>query len=83
MHDAIQAEQHTIPGVAICTEPFSIGAAQVAKMRGADGFRFAVVEHPLGSLDDEELWRRAEDALPQVVAIATGGDAGGGTGGDR
>ncbi|MQA83824.1 MAG: hypothetical protein GEV03_04090 [Streptosporangiales bacterium] len=72
MHDAIQVEGHDIPGVAICTEPFSYGAAQLAKMRGAEGFRFAVVEHPLGSLGDDDLWHRAEAALPQVVDIATG-----------
>lgn len=72
MHDAIAAEQHDIPGVAICTEPFRVGAAQLATMRGAEGFRFAVVKHPLGSLDDDGLWERAEEALPQVVSIAAG-----------
>lgn len=74
MHDAVQVEGHGIPGVAVCTEPFSFGASQLAKMRGAEGFRFAVVAHPLGSLDEEALWSRAEDALPQVVSIASGGD---------
>lgn len=72
MHDAIQVESHGIPGVAICTEPFRVGAAQLAKMRGAEGFRFAVVQHPLGSLDEAALLQRAEAAVPQVVAIATG-----------
>lgn len=74
MHDAIEIERHGIPGVAVCTEPFSHGAAQLATMRGAEGFRFAVVKHPLGSLDDDGLWARAEEALPQVVSIATGAE---------
>lgn len=74
MHDAIQSERHGIPGVAICTDQFSYGAAQLAKMRGATDFRFAVVEHPLGSLDEQGLLERAEAALPQVVSIATGTD---------
>jgi hypothetical protein len=72
LHDAVQSEQHSTPGVAIVTDQFAHGAAQVAKMRGAPDLRFAVVEHPLGSLDEEALWARAEEALPQVVAIATG-----------
>jgi hypothetical protein len=74
VHDAVEAELAEVPAVAICTAQFRQGAEAVARMRGLPEYRFAVVDHPLGVLDGEELRERAEQALPQVVAVATGSD---------
>lgn len=71
----MEAELAGTPAVAICTDQFRQGAQAVARMRGVAGYRFAVVDHPLGVLDDDGLAQRADQALDQIVAIATGRDA--------
>jgi hypothetical protein len=72
LHDAVAIDRIGVPAVALISDQFRNGAATVARMRGADGYRFTVVQHPLGSLNEERLWERAEEAYPQIVAIATG-----------
>ncbi|MDY7102756.1 MAG: hypothetical protein S0880_16360 [Actinomycetota bacterium] len=72
MHDAVALEKLAIPSVAVCTDQFEVGAKAIARMRGAPDYRFAVVTHPLGPLDTEGLRARAEEAYPQVRAIALG-----------
>lgn len=68
----MEAELAGTPAVAICTDQFRQGAQAVARMRGLADYRFAVVDHPLGVLDEARLAERADQALDQVVAIATG-----------
>jgi hypothetical protein len=72
VHDALQVEQFGVPAVPVCTNAFVAGASMVAAMRGAPDLRFAVIEHPLTTADEEGLRQRAVDALAQIVAIATG-----------
>lgn len=71
----MESELAGTPAVAICTDQFRQGAQAVARMRGVADYRFAVVDHPIGVLDDDGLAHRAEQALDQIVAIATGRDA--------
>lgn len=72
MHDAIELEQHGVPAVCLITDPFRASAAGIAKARGHKGLRCAVVEHPLGYLNSDELRERAEHAASQAAAIALG-----------
>lgn len=69
--DAIAADELGVPAVAVCTDQFEVGGAAVARLRGLPDYRFAVVPHPVGTLDDEGLADRARSAVPQIVAILT------------
>ena len=68
MHDSIELEKLGVPSIAICTEPFKSGAHAVAKLSGMPDFPFAVVQHPIGTLDESGVRGRAADAVPQVIA---------------
>jgi hypothetical protein len=61
-----------VPAAVICTEEFIPTARAQAAISGNRDYAFVVVPHPLGSLTDAELRRRAETAMPQVIAILTG-----------
>ena len=61
-----------VPAAVICTEEFIPTARAQAAISGNPDYPFAVVPHPLGSLTPAELRKRAEAAVPQVIAILTG-----------
>ncbi|MCE2465823.1 MAG: hypothetical protein J4G01_07080 [Dehalococcoidia bacterium] len=69
MHDAITVEKAGKPAAAICTEPFVPTGRSIAKIRGIDGYPFAVVTHPVGSVEDGVVMERAHQALPRVLEI--------------
>ena len=69
MHDAITVEKAGKPAAYIATEPFIPTARSVAKIRGIEDYPFAVVAHPVGSLDEEAVLARARRALPRVLEI--------------
>jgi len=55
----------------ICTEPFRQTVEAICQTRGVAGFPFVIIDHPIGSLSEEELQGRAEIAAKQVIAILT------------
>jgi hypothetical protein len=69
LRDGITIEQRDVPAAVICTRPFIPTARAMAKICSLPDYPFAVIDHPIGSLTPAELRRRAEAALPQVVAI--------------
>ena len=69
MHDGIEFEKNGIPAVVICTDPFVTSAVAMSKMKGIPEYPFAVMEHPLGSLDQDELKRRARKVTPEIASI--------------
>jgi hypothetical protein len=69
--DAIAADGLGVPAAAVCTDQFQIGGEAVARMRGLPGYRFAVVPHPVGLLDEAGLADRARTAVPQIASILT------------
>jgi hypothetical protein len=69
VHDGIELEKLGIPGVAIATDVFKPGLDQLAEMRGMPNYPYAIVEHPIGVLEDEQLRERARQAAPQVAEI--------------
>ncbi len=69
MHDGIEFEKKGIPAAVICTEPFVTSGVAMSNMKGMPDYNFAVMEHPLGSLDQEELKRRAKKITPEIEFI--------------
>ena len=62
-----------MPAAVICTDQFVESARAQAAICGNPHYPFAVVPHPIGSLTPAELKARAKAAVPQVLAILTGG----------
>jgi hypothetical protein len=56
----------------ICTEEFIPTARAQAAISGSPDYPFVVIPHPVGSLTAADLRKRAEAAVPQVIAILTG-----------
>ena len=73
MHDGIQFEKRGLPAAVICTEPFVSSAVAMSKMGGIPDFPFAVVSHPLGSLDENLLRERAKEVVGDIVKILLDG----------
>ncbi len=69
MHDAITVEKAGKPAALICTEPFIPTARSIAKIRGIEDYPFAIVTHPVGSLEPDGVTARARQALPRVLEI--------------
>ena len=69
MHDGITFERKGIPAAVICTEPFVSSADAMAKLGGIPDYPYAVLPHPLGSLDDAGIRARAIQAAPDVLRI--------------
>ena len=63
----MQLEALGVPSIAICTEPFISGAKAMTLLGGMEGYPFAVVRHPIGSLTTMEIRERALEATPQVI----------------
>ena len=69
MHDAITVEKAGKPAAFIATEPFIPTARSIAKIRGIEDYPFAIVTHPVGSLEPDGVMARARQALPRVLEI--------------
>jgi hypothetical protein len=67
--NAIEIEKRGIPAVLISTKPFFQAVTTTAQLRGMPDITWAVVEHPLGSLDEAALAERAKAATPQVLEL--------------
>jgi hypothetical protein len=69
VHDAIEIEKLGIPAVAIATDALAPGLEALKEMRGMSAYRYAVVPHPIGVLDDDGLHDRARTAAPQIEQL--------------
>jgi hypothetical protein len=69
LHDGLELETRGVPTAVICTEPFRPTAEAICQSRGVPGYRFAIVDHPIGSLDEHELRARAATAMQQAISI--------------
>jgi hypothetical protein len=67
--DVILMEQRGVPSAAICTDALKPSADAMARIQGAPGYRFAVVPHPVSSLDEKGVQEHARLAAPQVLEI--------------
>ena len=55
----------------VTTTSFEALARSVADAYGLPEARIAVVEHPLGGIDDDAVRARAESVIDDVVALVT------------
>jgi hypothetical protein len=67
--DGILLERAGMPAVSICTDSFVPAAEAMARVYGFPGYRFALMPHPLASLDDAQLQARARELLPEMLRI--------------
>ena len=72
MHDGISFEQLGKPALVICTHPFELTGRNIARVLGVADYRFAMVDHPIGSRSADEIRARSVDAFTQGKAILTG-----------
>jgi hypothetical protein len=69
--DGLALEAAGIPAVVICTEAFTASADAMARVQGNPGYRYLRTGHPVASLDGPGVRKRAEEALPAIVANLT------------
>jgi hypothetical protein len=67
--DGIIFETLGVQAASIVTDAFTLSSDAMARTRGATGYRYAMVPHPLSNLTREECRERARDVLPEVLAI--------------
>jgi len=63
--NAIELEKRGIPTLLVSTPPFTEAVKTSAKLRGMATIRWAIVDHPVGSLGEAELHTRAVAAAAQ------------------
>jgi hypothetical protein len=62
-------EKKGIPAATIVTRPFVRAADAMAKRHDYPDYIYAMMPHPIGNLRPDEIRQRAEEVLPQIVAI--------------
>ncbi|HLH68983.1 MAG TPA: hypothetical protein VKY90_08120 [Candidatus Dormibacteraeota bacterium] len=74
MADGILLERHGVPAASILTDAFTASGNAMARTMGADGYRYAVIPHPVSNLTPDECRERARNVLPEVLGILSAGD---------
>ena len=69
MHDAIIGERLGLPSVGVMTSVFVSAGDLMARVLGAEGYRFAVTPHPISSATESQLAEHAERAAQDSVSI--------------
>lgn len=69
--DAIALERLGTPATVVCTDSFRATADAMAAVRGAPGYRYATVEHPVAGLSADDVRARAEGVADEVVSLLT------------
>jgi len=72
VHDGITFEQLGKRAVVLCTAPFEVTSKNIARMLGIPDYPFVILDHPLGSLTEDEINERAAAAFEQAIGILTG-----------
>lgn len=67
--DGIKFERAGIPTVSITSDSFAMSGQAMADVQGFPGFQFAMVEHPMASLDAPQIRGRADAIMPTVLRI--------------
>ena len=62
-------ERLNIPSVGVMTTKFVSAAELMARVLGADGYPFAVIEHPISSASDAELAEQARLTAERSIAL--------------
>jgi len=62
-------EKRGIPAAALITHTFTATADAMARRYGYPNYRYAVIPHPLSSLNAEQVKQRAIEVLPEILSI--------------
>ena len=73
MLDAILLEKAGIPTVPVITDAFDNTAKEMAELWGVPEFKFVMRPHPMGSLHDDDIARRADGLVAGVTGLLLGG----------
>jgi len=65
----VAGERLNIPSVGVMTTKFVSAAELMARVLGADGYPFAVIEHPISSASDAALAEEARRTVERSVAL--------------
>ncbi len=76
MADGTIFERKGLQTAAILTDTFRRPGDAMARVQGFSDYRYAVITHPIRSLNHEQIRARAEQALPQVLQILGLAEAG-------
>ena len=63
----METELLGVPSTALTTKPFVSQARTMSRMRGDSNYGLAIIDHPIVTLNDEELMERARIAADQVL----------------
>ena len=69
MADGTIFERKGLQTAALVTDTFCRTGDAMARVQGFPNYRYAVIKHPISSLDEEQIRQRALEALPQVLEI--------------
>ena len=69
MADGTVFEKRGIPAAAIITHTFTASANAMARRNGFSDYRYAMIPHPLSSLNPEQVRQRAREVLPEILEI--------------
>ncbi|MDG2005575.1 MAG: hypothetical protein P8J20_19805 [Novosphingobium sp.] len=72
--NAIEMEKKGIPAVLVSTTPFTDAVITTTRMSNMPAIEWAIVDHPIGSLDETHLRQRAQHAASQIPAVMFGED---------
>jgi hypothetical protein len=67
--DGTVFEKKGIPAAAIITHTFTASANAMARRNGYPDYRYAMIPHPLSSLNAGQVKQRAREVLPEILAI--------------
>lgn len=67
--DGIALERLGTPAAVVCTESFRATADAMASLKGASGYRYATVAHPIAGLPPEQVRARVEAVADEVVSL--------------
>lgn len=73
LHDGLELVTRGVTTAVLCTERFQATAQAICAVRSQPFYCFVVLEHPIGSLTDEEVLGRARVAGGLVAALLTVG----------
>ena len=69
MADGTIFERKGIQAAAILTDTFRRPGDAMARVQGFSNYQYALITHPISSLNHEQVRERAKQALPQVLSI--------------
>src|SRR5262245_24950346 len=70
--DGVAFERRGIPAAVICSDAFVVTADAMAALTGEKGYSYVTTAVPVAVLTPDQVRKRAEEALPEVVALLAG-----------